>query len=99
MKAKVVKFKLYPEYDPDGYTVGFDITVSNGRSFYIDTIVPFEYIQNDETDSDIIDIAWDILEDNIDNKSKELESYSSILTTWVPPMLRTTETSGASGTE
>lgn len=65
MQLKVIKYKLYPEENPTGYAVGFNIKLLNGRSFYAHTIVDLEGLEESKTDEEIIQIAYEQLETHI----------------------------------
>ena len=65
MQLKVIKFKLYPENQPTGYAVGFNIKLLNGRSFYAHTIVNLEDLEDGKTDEEITQIAYGQLEEHI----------------------------------
>ena len=42
MQLKVIKYRLYPEDQPTGYAVRFNIKLINERSFYEYTIVDLD---------------------------------------------------------
>lgn len=89
MKIEIAKFALYPKDVPTGYAIGFNITTSNNRMFYTDTIVAFEDCEG-INDGGIADIAWDVLEDQINTKVAELELLPTIIgNEWVPTKLQT----------
>ena len=68
MQLKVVKFRLYPEDNPIGYAVGFNIKLLNGRSFYAHTIVDLDDLEEGKTDEEIIQIAYEQLEEHISDR-------------------------------
>jgi len=85
MEVKIARFELYPEDDPTGYAVGFHITLKNGRSFYVDTIVSLENAQG-KSDNEIAALAWATLEEIIDANVKRLNRKSSLIgNKWRPP--------------
>ena len=56
---KVVRFEQYPLEEPTSFAVGFTVTlVSNNKSIYRDTAVPFTATAN-KTDSEIVALAWE----------------------------------------
>ena len=79
MKVKIVKISLFPKEQPTGYDIGFEITMKNGRFFYRDVIVPFEDTVDDPIDEEVVEVAWDILEEEILEKVKELENNTPLL--------------------
>ena len=72
MKLKVVKYRLYPEENPTGYAVGFNVRLINGRSFYAHTIVDLDDLEEGKTDEEITQIAYEQLEEHISNRVGEL---------------------------
>ena len=72
MKLKVVKYRLYPEENPTGYAVGFNIKLLNGRSFYAHTIVDLDDLEGSKTDEEIVQIAYEQLEEHIADRVGEL---------------------------
>ena len=85
MQITIAKFHLYPQEDPSGYAVGFNVTASNGRSFYTDTIIPLTETQG-KTDDEIVALAYQELQQGISDRVSVLETRSSILSQqWVPP--------------
>ena len=85
MQITIAKFHLYPQEDPNGYAVGFNVTASNGRSFYTDTIIPLTETQG-KTDDQIVSMAYEQLQQGITDRVTTLEQRSPILGTgWTPP--------------
>ena len=85
MQITIAKFHLYPQEDPSGYAVGFNVTASNGRSFYTDTIIPLTETQG-KTDDQIVSMAYEQLQQGITDRVTTLEQRSPILGTgWTPP--------------
>ena len=78
MQLKVIKFKLYPENQPTGYAVGFNIKLLNGRSFYAHTIVNLEDLEDGKTDEEIIQMAHSQLEGHIADRVGSLSYIPSI---------------------
>lgn len=68
MQLKVIKYRLYPENQPTGYAVGFNIKLINGRSFYAHTIVNLEDLEEGKTDEEITQIAYEQLEEHISDR-------------------------------
>jgi hypothetical protein len=82
MIIKVVKFQKYPEEIPTGYAVGFDVSFENGRSKYIDTIVPL-----DLTEEQAVEAAWQNLKVSIESFKDSIGSLPSIIgTVFNPPV-------------
>ena len=72
MKLKVVKYRLYPEENPTGYAVGFNVRLINGRSFYAHTIVALDDLGEGKTDEEITQMAYEQLEEHIADRAGEL---------------------------
>ena len=72
MQLKVIKYRLYPEDNPIGYAVGFNIKLLNGRSFYAHTIVNLDDLEEGKTDEEITQIAYEQLEEHIADRVGEL---------------------------
>ena len=68
MQLKVIKYRLYPEDNPTGYAVGFNVKLVNGRSFYAHTIVGIEGLEENKTDEEITQIAYEQLEEHISDR-------------------------------
>ena len=78
MKLKVVKYRLYPEENPTGYAVGFNVRLINGRSFYAHTIVDLDDLEEGKTDEEITQIAYEQLEEHIADRVGELTYIPTI---------------------
>lgn len=72
MQLKVIKYRLYPEENPTGYAVGFNIRLINGRSFYAHTIVALDNLNEGKTDEEITQMAYNQLEEHISDRVGEL---------------------------
>jgi hypothetical protein len=72
----VVRFEQYPSDEPEGWAVGFTVTCSNGRSFYVDTSVSFSEADNDEM---AVEVALNKLRDQIESTVAMFESKSSVI--------------------
>ena len=72
MQLKVIKYRLYPEQNPTGYAVGFNVKLINGRSFYAYTIVDLVDLEEGKTDEEITQIAYGQLEGHIADRVGEL---------------------------
>ena len=72
MQLKVIKYRLYPEEEPTGYAVGFNVRLTNGRSFYAHTIVNLEDLEEGKTDEEITQIAYEQLEEHIADRVSTL---------------------------
>ena len=68
MQLKVIKYRLYPEDNPIGYAIGFNVGLINGRSFYAHTIVNLENLEEGKTDEEITQIAYEQLEEHISDR-------------------------------
>lgn len=75
MKVRIIKYETYPIDNPNSYAVGFDISLENGRSFFMDTLVKMEDIGSGMIDEDIVSLAFNKIEESISEKVEEL-SYS-----------------------
>lgn len=81
----VAKFNLYPREDPTGFAVGFNISLDNGRSFYLDTVVSLKDAKGKD-DEEIVELGWSKLEDNIMSRIQDLGEKSPMLgKEWTPP--------------
>lgn len=78
MQLKVIKYRLYPENQPTGYAVGFNIKLINGRSFYAHTLVSLDSLDENKTDEEIVELAYLQLENHISARSAELVYIPSI---------------------
>jgi len=78
MQLKVIKYRLYPEENPTGYAVGFNVRLINGRSFYAHTIVDLDDLEEGKTDEEIIQIAYEQLKEHIANRVGELTYVPTI---------------------
>lgn len=86
MKVTIAKYELYPEIDPTGYAVGYYIKTENDRIFYIDTIIPLNEVEG-KNDEEIVQLAWNSLEGEINQKVEELQSKPPLVgSTWNPIM-------------
>lgn len=86
MEIKIAKFELYPKEEPTGYAVGFNVTTTNGRSFYTDTPISFDEIPTDSTDEEIIQIGYDKLKDGITSRVQQLEAKGNIIGSTFSPL-------------
>jgi len=73
---KVTRYELSPKENPTHYDVGFEVRASNGRLFYISTKVA---IDEEKTDKEILQLAYDNLKAQIEPKVAELEGKSPLL--------------------
>jgi len=81
----IARFELYPLEEPTGYCVGFNVTLSNGRSFYRDTVVPLAQASN-KTDEEIVQVAWNMLEADILAEADRMKGKPPFLgQVWTPP--------------
>jgi hypothetical protein len=75
-EVTVVRLEQYPPEEPAGWAVGFNVVCSNGRSFYIDTIVSFDKA---ETDEEAVEVALQELREQIESRVRELEKKPSMV--------------------
>lgn len=82
MEIKIIKYEPYPQDNPTGMAVGFQIVSKTDRTFYRDTVIDFrEGIEDDE----YLDIAWKELKEEIFLKVEKLDKQHKILgATWSP---------------
>lgn len=76
MKLTVSRLEAYPADEPTGRAIGFVCECSNGRSFYVDTVVSFADAGSDE---DALDKALEVLSDNINAQCTALEAKSALV--------------------
>jgi len=74
MKLKVVKLEPYPREFPTSKAVGFNFTLKNGRTFYLDTIVEL-----DLSDQEAIDTGYAQVREDAIKIRDELEKLPSLL--------------------
>jgi len=74
----VVRLEQYPPDEPTGWAVGFNVVCSNGRSFYIDTVIGFDKAKTDE---EAVNIALQDLKETIQNRVNELEKKPALIGT------------------
>jgi len=67
MNVKISKYELYPQPSPTGLAVGFSVSLDNGKSFYLDTIVDMGL-----SEEEAIEAAWNSLKSSIDSRIEEL---------------------------
>ena len=81
--------ELYPDGEEStGYVVGFSVSTGNTKSFYIDTIVDIK--DGDEnivvsSEDEAVSSAYEVLKDDIEAKTAELEAKSNLLGTVFTP--------------
>lgn len=63
-KIKLVKFKPYPEINPTGYAVGFNIIIEDNDVSHIDTFISFEE-SHGMIETDIVTLAINKLKTDI----------------------------------
>lgn len=73
MKIIIVKYSNYPQENPHSYAVGFDISLQNGRGFYVDTLVNYDDIESGMSDTEVSTIAYNQLEEDIEKKVNQLK--------------------------
>jgi hypothetical protein len=87
-EIKVSRFEPYPAEEPNSWAVGFTVILTNGRSFYIDTAVPYSDFEGQEVvnDEDVVAKAYEKLKDSINSQAETLGKKPSILgKTFIPP--------------
>jgi hypothetical protein len=76
MKIVVSRLEKYPSNEPTSFSVGFIVTLPNGREFYIDTTVPFSAASDDES---AVKAAYEKLKEQIESRAQELSAKSPIV--------------------
>ena len=85
----ISRLELYPNAEEStGYVVGFSVSTGNTKSFYIDTIVDIK--DGDEnivvsSEDEAVTSAYEVLKDDIETKTAELEAKSNLLGTVFTP--------------
>ena len=85
----ISRLELYPNAEEStGYVVGFSVSTGNTKSFYIDTIVDIK--DEDEnivvsSEDEAVTSAYEVLKDDIETKTAELEAKSNLLGTVFTP--------------
>ena len=85
----ISRLELYPNAEEaTGYVVGFSVSTGNTKSFYIDTIVDIK--DGDEnivvsSEDEAVSSAYEVLKDDIEAKTAELEAKSDLLGTVFTP--------------
>ena len=77
-KITISSLEQYPAATPTGHAVGFTVEASNGKTFYVDTVIPFTDADNDDT---AVSEAYKELKDTINSRVSEEEAKSSLLGT------------------
>ena len=93
----IARLEQYPVEEPTGHCVGFTVTATNGKSFYTDTVIPF----NDADDDDkAVAAAYESLKDSINSRVEALEAKSALLgTEFSPPVVEAEETADDSASD
>jgi len=73
----VARYELYPGDQPTCTVVGFKVTV-NGREFYRDAQVPLADTEG-LTDEQITDLAYPMLQDDIEAETARLEAIPALI--------------------
>tara|TARA_R110000751_G_scaffold214118_1_gene317637 strand:- start:88 stop:336 length:249 start_codon:yes stop_codon:yes gene_type:complete len=76
MKIVVSRLEQYPEDEPTGWAVGFNVVAGNGRSFYVDTVISFDKADKDE---DAIAVALQGLKKSINSRVTALNKKSALI--------------------
>jgi hypothetical protein len=87
-EIKVSRYEPYPADEPNSWAVGFTVILTNGRSFYVDTAVPFSEFQEQDTatDEDVVAKAYEKLKDSINSQAEALGKKAPVLgKTFTPP--------------
>ena len=78
MTVTISRFELYPKVSPNCYCVGFNATLSNGLSMYVDTQVPLEEAKGlDETG--ISNLAYLKVEEQVQQWVEANEGKGSVV--------------------
>ena len=65
MTKIIVRLEPYPLDEPTGWTVGFNVTCDNGRTFYVD--VPNSYDEA-KSDKETVNKAYEKLKENVERR-------------------------------
>ncbi len=82
MSKIITRYEPYPAERPQGYCVGFTVLAENGRSGYIDTVVPLDDCAG-LIDDEIVVLAEAILEEAITKMYNKLVQLNPLLGTIV----------------
>jgi|6_EtaG_2_1085325.scaffolds.fasta_scaffold258736_2 hypothetical protein len=86
----ISRLELYPDAEEaTGYVVGFSVSTGNTKSFYIDTIIDIKDEDGNiivSSEDEAVEDAYEILKEQIETKTAELEAKSNLLgTVFTPP--------------
>jgi hypothetical protein len=71
----VSRFEPYPKEEPTSWVVGFLCTLENGKQFYVEDIVNFVNVGNED---EAVEYAWQNLQEQVNQKVQELSSKQSV---------------------
>ena len=86
----ISRLELYPDAEEaTGYVVGFSVSTGNTKSFYIDTIIDIKDEAGNiivSSEDEAVEDAYEVLKEQIETKTAELEAKSNLLgTVFTPP--------------
>jgi len=85
MKIITRRFETIPAGEPTDYVVGFEYSLDNGRSFYLEQTVSLEDAAG-KTDHEIANIAYARLEERAGEREAELSGQSPLVNQeFIPP--------------
>jgi hypothetical protein len=77
---QLTRYEAYPSKRPEGYCVGFTVIAENGRSGYIDTVVPLDECTG-KIDEEIVELGAKRLEESIQNMYNQLVQLNPLVGT------------------
>lgn len=84
---KIYRFEVYPRNNPSGWCVGFNITNNTNKVYiFVDTTVTVNTFNILQTETDIMNAAWDQLKDYIGSWASDKLLYSSLINTNYTPV-------------
>ncbi len=85
MRVFVRRLEVIPAGEPTDYVVGFEYTLDNGRTFYLEDSIPLADVAG-KTDQDIATLAYAHLEELATRRESELSGQSALVhQEFIPP--------------
>jgi hypothetical protein len=75
LNVVVSRFEPYPKEEPTSWVVGFLCTLENGKQFYVEDIVNFVNVGNED---EAVEYAWQSVQEQVNQKVQELSSKPSV---------------------
>jgi Na+-transporting NADH:ubiquinone oxidoreductase subunit NqrA len=75
LNVVVSRFESYPKEKPTSWVVGFLCTLENGKQFYVEDIVNFVNVGDEE---EAVEYAWQSVQEQVNQKVQELLSKSGV---------------------